>query len=138
MMAWPTWPTRPAQPSLGHHYCIRGFTKLCQSLLTWRPPMDNATCSIIKVPPSLLLGLKMLLLLLPVAAAVKVCTKCSLAKTFFTYLNGTLTRIFFGKNKLKYFGHVVDTCFCFQRNRITKCILIHKRSYNATSRWTLQ
>ena len=69
--------------------------------------MDNATCSIIKVPPSLLLGLKMLLLLLPVAAAVKVCTKCSLAKTFFTYLNGTLTRIFFGKNKLKYFGHVV-------------------------------
>ena len=62
--------------------------------------MDNATCSIIKVPPSLLLGPKMLL---PVAAAVKVCTKCSLAKTFFTYyLNGTLIRIFFGEKEIKF------------------------------------
>ena len=96
-----------------------------------RPPMDNATCSIIKVPPSLLLGLKMLL---PVAAAVKVCTKCSLAKTFFTYYLPKWyphQNIFWRKrNKIQF------------RLQITKwnknCIfLLHKRVYNDKSRWTL-
>ena len=111
----------------GFHKALSKSTTITYSGPRWTMQLAPLSKSL---PPSSWVSKCCCLLL----AAVKVCTKCSLAKTFFTYYLPKWyphQNIFWRKrNKIQF------------RLQITKwnknCIfLLHKRVYNDKSRWTL-